>query len=85
MSYGNRGENSTRADSNRHTLWRLRDQGCVVVPSHVDPENLLMEWILILIVSGVIASYAYGVGNRFGRKLGGYMIREHRRYRLPRE
>ena len=45
----------------------------------------LMEWILILIVSGVIASYAYGVGNRFGRKLGGYMIREHRRYRLPRE
>lgn len=43
-----------------------------------------MEWFLILIVSGVIASYAYGVGNRFGRKLGGYIIREHRRYRLPR-
>jgi len=44
-----------------------------------------MGWLLILIVSGVIASYAYGVGQRFGRKLAGYMIREHRRHRLPRK
>ena len=44
-----------------------------------------MEWLMILIVSGLVASYAYGVGQRCGRKLGGYMIREHRRYRLPRK
>ena len=44
-----------------------------------------MEWLMILIVSGLVASYAYGVGNRMGRRLGGYIIREHRRYRLPRQ
>ena len=44
-----------------------------------------METLWIVAVSIVVAIYAYGVGDRFGKQLGAYVIREHQRHRANRK